>query len=146
MFLSIFKTKLHYHLSNAITFEIMNSFWFLKLQSYLSNLWFLKQIQESLKLMLAKRYFITLKKIETMDSIVHLSAVRSASLMWSIIGIWIFYLQWIITHTKIHTTIPTNVYESFITGNFSDFVLYFDMVSLEPLRGPSQWTRAHNTN
>lgn len=64
LFLSIFKTKLHYHLSNAITFEIMNSFWFLQLQSYLFNLWFLKQIQESLKLMLAKRYFITFKKMK----------------------------------------------------------------------------------
>lgn len=62
MFLSILKTKLHYHLSNAITFEIMNSFRFLQLQSYLFNLWFLKQIQESLKLVLAKRYFITFKK------------------------------------------------------------------------------------
>lgn len=36
------------------------------------------------------------------------------------------------------TTIPTNFYESFITGNFSDLVLYFDMVSLEPLKGQSQ--------
>lgn len=43
-----------------------------------------------------------------------------------------------IPHVVYYWHIPTNVYESFITGNYSDFVLYFDMVSLEPLKGPSQ--------
>lgn len=46
--------------------------------------------------------------------------------MWSIIGIWIFYLQWIITHTKIPSTIPTNVYESlFYYRKFFRFRIIF---------------------
>lgn len=40
-------------------------------------------------------------------------------------------------YIKIYIIIFINVYESFIIGIFLDFVLYFDMVSLEFFKGLS---------
>lgn len=57
-------------------------------------------------------------------------------------GFYIFYVVYywymdflFIVNYYVYKNIYNNIYKCFIIGNFLDFVLYFDMVSLEFFKG-----------